>query len=221
VSTARREGSGWISAWLATALLTAACSGAGSPSAGSSVPPPSGGSASRTVAHSPANSRSPSRDTPSSSRPTRSGPTKTAPPVPPCGSADLAVALVGGQPAAGSVYSKLVMTNTSDHVCSTGGFAGVSYVGHGNGTQIGAPARRISAHQVQTLLLHPGASAVAALQEANARNYPPVRCGPTPADGLRVYPPNQTAAVYIRHPTLACSKNGVDLLSLAPFHAVG
>ena len=138
---------------------------------------------------------------------------------PPCSTAGLAVSLQGSQGAAGSSFSHLVLTNTTSHPCSTGGFAGVSYVGHGNGTQLGAPAERVSADQSRLLVLPPGGDVAAILRQADAGNYPAGQCHPTHADGLRVYPPNQTASAFVRQPTLACAKSAVQLLSIAPFRA--
>ena len=48
--------------------------------------------------------------------------------------------------------------NTSGHTCRTGGYGGVSLVGNGDGTQLGAPARRIDAAAVRTIVLRPGSA---------------------------------------------------------------
>jgi hypothetical protein len=47
----------------------------------------------------------------------------------------------------------------------------------------------------------------------DAGNYPAARCHPATARYLKVYPPNQTAPVYLRYQTLACAKR-VRLLTV-------
>ena len=71
--------------------------------------------------------------------------------TPACTNADLHASYRGGDGAAGTVFGRIVLRNTSDHACHTGGYGGISYVGHGDGTQIGAPARRTDVSAVATL----------------------------------------------------------------------
>ncbi len=220
-TTSRARRLGWLSSVAFIALVTSACSGGGSSSAGTPTSPSESGPTTSIAPSTGGTSTSSGTGSPTS--PTSSSPSGTpttgAPTPAPCRTSDLAVVLRGSQAAAGSTFSHLVLTNTTGHSCVTGGFAGVSYVGGGNGTQIGAPARRVSAGQSHPLVLQPGGRALATLQQANAANYPSGRCQPTHADGLRVYPPNQTAAVFLRQPTLACAKRTAHLLSIAPFRA--
>ena len=122
-----------------------------------------------------------------------------------------------GGAAAGSQYSEIVLTNSSDHVCRTGGFGGVSYVGKGSGVQIGAPAIRDRTSAASTFLLQPGASATEQLRETDAQNYPTATCDPTPVDGLRIYPPNETHALYAAHPTTGCANKAVRLLEISAY----
>lgn len=138
-----------------------------------------------------------------------------------CTTRDLRVSLTGGEGAAGSTYFDLNLTNTSEHPCRTGGFGGVSLVGDGNGTQIGAPADRTQAAKVRAVTLQPGGKATATLRETNAENYPATKCRPAPAEGFRVYPPNETHAAYVAHGSTGCRNEKVHLLSLAPYQPAG
>ena len=149
-----------------------------------------------------------------SAAPSSSGPAR-------CTTRDLRVSLSRGEGAAGSTYFDLTLTNTSAHPCRTGGFGGVSLVGGGNGTQIGAPADRTQTGKVRAITLRPGGRATATLRETSAENYPPARCRPAPAEGFRVYPPNETRAAYVAHGSTGCRNAKVHLLSLAPYQPVG
>lgn len=124
-----------------------------------------------------------------------------------------------GGGAAGSAYTEVVLTNSSDDTCTTGGFGGVSYVGGGDGSQIGAPARRVDEDQVETLTLAPGQAAVQLLRESHAENYSRADCDPVAVDGLRIYPPNETHSLYAAHPTTGCANRSIELLSVQPYRA--
>ena len=124
-----------------------------------------------------------------------------------------------GGGAAGSQYTEIVLTNSSSTPCTTGGFGGVSYVGEGDGSQIGAPAARVDQDRVVTLTLEPGQAAVQVLRETRAESYPRAQCDPVAVDGLRVYPPNETHSLYAAHPTTGCANRSVELLEVQPYHA--
>ena len=150
----------------------------------------------------------------SSATPTPSGPAR-------CTTKGLRVALTGGEGAAGSTYYELTLTNTSGHLCHTGGFGGVSLVGDGNGTQIGAPADRTEPGKVRAITLQPEGRAAATLRVTNAENYSPSKCDPAPAEGFRVYPPNETHAAYVAQGSTGCRNDTVHLLTLTPYQPVG
>ncbi|MDQ6934743.1 MAG: DUF4232 domain-containing protein [Actinomycetota bacterium] len=126
--------------------------------------------------------------------------------------------LTRGGGAAGSTYSDIVLTNIGGHACTSGGFAGVSYVDSPHGPSIGAPAERRDAHAMHLLVLRPGARIVAQLQETNSANYDPGTCRSARATGLRVFPPNQKASLFLHHGATACRNAKVKLLSIRPFH---
>jgi hypothetical protein len=132
-----------------------------------------------------------------------------------CRTSDLRLSLANQEGTAGSTYVDVVLTNTSAHTCSTGGFGGVSFVGDGNGTQIGAAAVRVGTGKAFTL--RPGEHANATLQETDAGVYSPARCKPTRVDGLRVYPPNQTASLFVKRAGMACASDKVVLLHLQAY----
>lgn len=132
--------------------------------------------------------------------------------VPECGNADLHATYGGAEGAAGSTYGHLRLRNVSGHTCVVQGFGGLSYVGHGDGTQIGAPAGRAGSHTPR-IVLQPGDHASSLVRETNAQNYPQHRCHPTHVDGFRVYVPDSRAAQFVRHPTIGCANPHVHTLS--------
>lgn len=128
-----------------------------------------------------------------------------------CGNADLKATYRYSDAGAGHVWGFIVLRNRSTHACRTGGFAGISYVGYGNGTRIGAPADRTGTPIVY--LLRPGQRVRSLLQETRAANYPAGRCRPHHVDGFRVYVPDSTRAQFIVHPTTGCLNPNVHLLT--------
>lgn len=148
--------------------------------------------------------------TPSASVQSPAGPAR-------CRTADLRVTLSAGEGTAGSIYYKVVLTNRSGAACRTGGYGGVSLVGGGNGSPIGAPADRAARDKVTAITLRPGRRAEATLQVTTAENYPAKRCRPTAAAGFRIYPPNETHSVFVKRAVTACANPAVHLLTLSPY----
>lgn len=143
--------------------------------------------------------------------------TRTAAPA--CPSSALVVWLdTTASGTAGSFYYDLELTNLSGHACTLTGYPGVSAVGL-NGRQIGSAARRNPEHPVKPVTLASGASAVAVLQMVDVSNYPPSRCVPVSAAGLRVYPPNQIVSKLVPYPLRACSKSGAGFLAVEAVEA--
>jgi hypothetical protein len=122
-----------------------------------------------------------------------------------------------GGGAAGSVYMELILTNSGNASCHLKGFAGVSLTTGPNGQPIGAPAQRDSSAAVQDVLLAPGKSGTAVLRYTQAGNYP--ECTKTPAAGFRIYPPEDTASLFVARPSDACSNASIELLSIGAFQA--
>jgi hypothetical protein len=86
----------------------------------------------------------------------------------------------------------------------------------GAGRQIGAAALRGTAFAKVAITLAPGRTAHAWLKVAEAGNYPASSCQPATAGGLRIYPPGQTEAGYVRHRFSACSSGHAALLTVLP-----
>jgi len=112
-----------------------------------------------------------------------------------------------GNGAAGSTYYPLEFTNASSSACTLFGYPGVSFVtatGSG-GSQIGGAASRNPAVTSRLVTLAPGSTAHATLQVVNAMNYPEAECHLVTARTLKIFPPNQTAPLYLSFTAPACS----------------
>jgi hypothetical protein len=143
------------------------------------------------------------------------GPAPAGAATPACTNADLTASYHRSDAGMGHTYGFIVLRNTSGHACHTGGYGGVSYVGDGNGTQIGAPAVR-DPGRVAIYVLGPGQRLRSPLDEVTARNYPRRTCRPAHVDGFRVYVPNSTRSQYVVHPTTGCLDRRVKLMHQKP-----
>jgi hypothetical protein len=123
-----------------------------------------------------------------------------------------------GGAAAGTNYVALDFTNTSGHSCDMYGFPGVSFVTGQQGSQIGAAASRQTTFGPETVTLASGATAHAWLGVVDAGNFSPSACGLVTAHWLKIYPPDQFTALYVRFTAQACSKKvkGSDPLIILP-----
>jgi hypothetical protein len=132
----------------------------------------------------------------------------TAAGAPACATSALHVSVPtgAGNAAAGSSYYPIQFANTSGSSCTLYGFPGVSFVTAAGGSQIGIPATRDPALAARLVTLSPGQTVHAELQVADAQNYPPADCDLVTAHWLKVYPPNQTAPVYVSFTAQTCSK---------------
>lgn len=119
-----------------------------------------------------------------------------------------------GGAGAGNVTGTLTFTNTTSARCTLTGFPGVSYVGGGNGTQVGVPATRTDA-AVRTKTLAPGASVRASLRRTQPGAYG-AACRSTKVDGFRVYPPGSTASAFVAFETVGCRSTAAPLLQVGP-----
>ena len=135
--------------------------------------------------------------------------------IPRCTNAKLAASLVNVQGAAGSRIGDLRLTNISRGSCWTRGYPGVSYVGFGNGTQIGRAATW-DAGVVRTILLAPRQHADAPIRMPNVQNYPASVCRPTPVDGLRIYVPGSRLAKFVPFHTTGCRSTNVTTIFEKP-----
>lgn len=118
-----------------------------------------------------------------------------------------------GDGAAGSIYYKLEFTNLSGATCTLTGYPGVSGVDLA-GHQLGSAGGHDPGTPVHTVTLTHGATKTATLRVTEAGNFPSAQCHMTEAAGLRVYPPNQTAAKVVPFPFYACAHTGPVYLSV-------
>lgn len=132
------------------------------------------------------------------------GPTPSAAGPDRCHSAMLALGLGNGQGAAGTTYRSVRFTNVSGKTCTLQGFPGVSYVAGDNGKQVGQPAVH-EGTKGAVVTVAPGATASVELGMVNVQNFDASVCRPTPVKGLRVYPPNETASLFIPAAGTGCA----------------
>jgi Protein of unknown function (DUF4232) len=152
---------------------------------------------------------------PASSPPAASptGSTSQGASAPACATSILSGSLGSGGAAAGSTYYSIEFTNTSGSACTLYGYPGVSFV-TASGSQVGTPATENTVYPRQLVTLAPGATAHAELGVATAQNYPASTCSPVSVSTLKVYPPGQTAALFLAISTTACSNTSVSILTV-------
>ena len=188
-------------ALLCTGALAAACGSASNNSAA--------GSPASTAASSASSAASSAPPSTGATTPPSTGP--TTPPSPPSAPACPTAGLSGtvntsqGGAAAGSTYYPLNLTNTSKTSCYLFGYPGVSFVTGPSGSQIGEPASRNPAVAPRTVILAPGGTAHVTVQVVDALNYSKSDCKPVTAHWLKVFPPGQFTALYIKFTATTCS----------------
>jgi hypothetical protein len=133
----------------------------------------------------------------------------------PCSTAALQMTLGPAGAAAGHLYRPLVFTNISGASCTLYGYPGISFVTAIGGEQIGAAADRSPASK-RLVVLAPGGKAHALLDLLDVLNFPPSVCAASSAHWLKVYPPNQFSASYVRWTAKVCSKPKPVYMFVAP-----
>lgn len=133
-----------------------------------------------------------------------------------CATSQLSAEITNEQGAAGSRLVDIVLTNTSDEECTLTGFPGVSAVTSNDGTQLGPAALRETGTEAATVTLAPGAQARTGLKITNVGLLDAAACQPQDADGLRIYPPENTDSLYVAVPGLQACAGEVDILSVQP-----
>jgi hypothetical protein len=187
---------------------------------GAASPAPSG------PTRSPAPLPSPAGPTSSASpvatvRPALPGsPTATAAPGKPgsvgpasCLTSGLRATLGAAQGAAGSAYQVIVLANISGKTCALYGYPGVSFVYGVGGSQIGKAADRDRTVAPKVVTLAPGQSGSFALRVVNAGTLPAAGCEPVTANWLKIFPPENTAARYVRYTAHACASKTATILT--------
>jgi hypothetical protein len=132
-----------------------------------------------------------------------------------CHTGDLSAKMGTGDGGAGTYHTNLVFTDKSDHKCTLYGYPGVSWVTGDNGTQVNSPFERSSGTK-KTITLSPGGQAHAVLVTHAALNFSADKCKPTDVRGYRIYPPDETAAIFVSLPSKQCSVKGTNLGQVLP-----
>jgi Protein of unknown function (DUF4232) len=144
---------------------------------------------------------------PASTPPPATGPTITPPSggPPACSTSGLSVKVGAGNAAAGSTFIQIVFTNTTSSSCSLLGYPGVSFVTGQAGRQVGSAAVRDPTQPARSIVVAAGGVAHATLRVIEALNYPEAGCKPTTVSTLKIFPPGQTAALYLAFPAQTCA----------------
>lgn len=131
-----------------------------------------------------------------------------------CATGQLAASLESPNGTAGTIYYDLDLRDVSSTTCFVEGYPGVSFVAGSDGHQVGNPAERM-AGPTPRIVLAPQRSAEAVLAVVDAGNYG-TQCQLTPVLGLRVYPPDQTTALYVPSANQACANTHYTTLRIGP-----
>ena len=181
---------------VAALIVLASVAGCSSSSSSPSTPASSPSTSSPAA---PSSNTAPATAPASSLSPAATGPS-------PCATSGLNVTLGPSSGYAGGVDQTIIFTNTSGATCTLYGYPGVSLVSAPPYTQIGLAAQRSSTTPVKLITLASGATASAVLQIVDALNFGTATCSPTKAAFLRIYPPNQTAPVYLADASEVCAQ---------------
>lgn len=129
-----------------------------------------------------------------------------------CATAQLQASLGQTEAAAGQIYVPIVFVNTGTKPCELRGFPGVSLLGP-DGTQIGQPATRNGAEGASVTLASNG-TASALLRTANSTGGTS-NCTAA-ASTIRVYPPDNTGALFISSTFSACGGMSIGTVVAGP-----
>jgi len=132
-----------------------------------------------------------------------------------CHSADLSVTLGSSDGAAGGSYQTLIFTNKSGKQCTLYGYPGVSWVTGDSGTQVNSPFVR-EGGAAAAVALAPGGAAHTVLGTHDVGTVDAAKCKPVSARGLRIFPPDEKAAIFVSAPQTVCSATGVNLGQVKP-----
>jgi hypothetical protein len=184
---------------------------------GASPPAPSG------PTRSPATSPSPAAPTSSASPVSTVVPALPASPAAPanpgsvgpagCLTSALRAILGTAQGTAGSAYQVIILANVSGKTCALYGYPGVSFVSGVGGSQIGKDAARDRTTAPKVVTLAPGHSGSFALRVVDAAALPAASCDPVTANWLKIFPPENTAALYVGYTAHACASKTATILT--------
>jgi hypothetical protein len=121
-----------------------------------------------------------------------------------CTTAELRGSVRDGDAATGHRHKDVLLTSTGARSCALRGFPGVSYVAGDDGRQVGPSAAMVGGYG-DPVVIAPGQAVAAPISETVAEMFDPSACMPTAVRGLRIYPPGDTAALYIPDPGTGCA----------------
>jgi hypothetical protein len=204
-------------ACLLAAIAAVACAAAvaGCGSSGSSTAPTTQSPSSAVASTSPA---APAVSTPTAAPSPTMTPPATA--AAGCATSSLTVNLGAASGYAGGTDVPINFTNNSSASCTLYGYPGVSLVTGPPYAQVGLAAERDTTSPVTLVTLAPGATATALLQIVDAQNFSSSTCSPVQATNLRIYPPNQTASVFLPNTSYGCG-DPVQVLFVGAVQAQG
>lgn len=170
-------------------LATTACSTLSGSGSGGSTPSPPATSSSQSSSSQPSG-------TTTAPDAASGGGSNDSPSPQDCRTANLKVTLGHSEGATGHTYLPIIFTNIGKQTCTMVAWPGVSYVTGNNGHQVGQAAQR-DGSRGSAVTLKPGEVASAMVDQVQVQNYDPQVCQPTQVRGLRIYPPHNTASVFI------------------------
>src|ERR1700722_17287044 len=130
-----------------------------------------------------------------------------------CLTSALRATLGAAEGTAGSAYQVIVLANVSGKTCALYGYPGVSFVSGVGGSQIGKDAARDRATTPTVVTLAPGQRGSFALRVVNAGALPAASCDPVTANWLKIFPPENTAALYVGYTAHACASKTATILT--------
>ena len=142
------------------------------------------------------------QNAPSAAPATRSPAPATRPTAaePRCAASGLRISVgAGSRVTTATTQYALDFTNVGAASCTLTGYPEVTAY-QGDGTEVGAAAVRDTSAAAPRVVLAPGQTAHASLDASLS-----VRCRPVRVAGLRVVPPNQSAARYVKRSLTACA----------------
>jgi Protein of unknown function (DUF4232) len=130
-----------------------------------------------------------------------------------CVTSGLRATLGAAQGTAGSAHQVIVLANVSGKTCALYGYPGVSFVSGIGGSQIGKDAARDRTIPAKVVTLAPRERGSFALRVVDTAALPAASCDPVTANWLKVFPPENTAALYVGYTAHACASKTASVLS--------
>jgi Protein of unknown function (DUF4232) len=130
-----------------------------------------------------------------------------------CLTSALRATLGAAEGTAGSADQVIVLANVSGKTCALYGYPGVSFVSGVGGSQIGKDAARDRTTAPKVVTLAPGQRGSFALRVVDTAALPAASCDPVTANWLKIFPPENTAALYVGYTAHACASKTATILT--------